>query len=302
MPQLSERAKGLAITTAGMLVLTPDSLLVLLIDLPPWQTLMWRGYLQAFGIVCLVWLFSRGAGFTAFRSIGRAGLCAALCASFANVCFIFAVAHTSVANVLVIVATAPFFAALFSFVFLGERVPLRTWTAIAFTFLGIGVLGWGALGSGSLPGDLTALGTAVGLGAQFTVLRHARRVVMVPVPAVSGVLSGSIGLCLSGFLPGGLSWPEGASLVYILAMGLLVLPVSAALINLGPRYISAAEVALIFLLETFLGPLWVWAVLGQVPATPTFVGGAIVVVTLAVHAALGLRRPHPPPPRRSPSP
>ena len=255
MPQLSEHAKGLLIATAGMLVLTPDSLLVLLADMAPWQTLMWRGYLQAVGIVCLVWLFSRGAGFTAFRSIGRAGLLAAAFSSIANLCFIFAVAQTTVANVLVIVATAPFFAALFSFVFLGERVPLRTWTAIGFTFLGIGVLGWGALGSGTLAGDVTALGTAAGLGALFTVLRRARQVVMIPVPAVSGLLSGSIGLAFSLAAPGGLVWPAASSLTYLLIMGLLVLPLSAALISLAPRYISASEVALIFLLETCIGPI-----------------------------------------------
>ena len=89
---------------------------------------------------------------------------------------------------------------------------------------------------------------------------------------------------------GGLVWPEPASLGYLLIMGLLVLPVSTALITLGPRYLTAPEVSLILLLETVLGPLWVWAVLDQMPPAATFVGGSIVLVTLAVHAILGLRR------------
>lgn len=290
MPALSDQAKGLLITTSGMLILTPDSLLVLLADLEPWQTLMWRGYLQAIGILAVVWLFSPSGGLTAFRSIGRAGLCAAGAASLANVSFLFAVAHTTVANVLVIVATAPFFAAAFSFFFLGEKVPLRTWMAILFTFLGIGVLGWGSLGSGTLLGDTIALGTAIGLGAQFTFLRHAGQISMIPVPAVSGVISGTLGLAICALVPGSLLWPDADSLSYLLIMGLLVLPLSTALICVGPRYISASEVALIFLLETFIGPIWVWAVLDQVPSTPTFIGGAIVVITLAIHTILGLRR------------
>ena len=107
---------------------------------------------------------------------------------------------------------------------------------------------------------------------------------MVPVVAVGGFLTGTVGLFMGGYV-----WPEGETMAYLLIMGLFVLPVSTALITLGPRYITASEVALIFLLETFLGPIWVWVVLNQMPSTPTFIGGAIVIVTLTTHAVLGLR-------------
>jgi drug/metabolite transporter (DMT)-like permease len=284
VPQLSDHAKGLLLTTSGMLVLTPDSLLILLAGLEPWQTMVWRGYLQAIGITLLVLIFNRGASLAAFRAIGIAGLFAAVTITVSTAGFLFAVANTSVANALVIVAAAPFFAAAFSFIFLGERVAPRTWVAIAFTFLGIAVLGWGSLGGGELLGDLAALMTSMSLGIYFTIVRHARGVVMVPAVAVGGFLSGTVGLFMGGYV-----WPEGETMAYLLIMGFFVLPVSTALITLGPRYITASEVALIFLLETFLGPIWVWVVLNQMPSTPTFIGGAIVIVTLTTHAVLGLR-------------
>ncbi|MDX1425147.1 MAG: EamA/RhaT family transporter, partial [Kiloniellales bacterium] len=70
---------------------------------------------------------------------------------------------------------------------------------------------------------------------------------------------------------------------------LAVMPAATILIATGPRYLPAPEVSLILLLETVLGPLWVWLALGEVPSQRTFLGGAIVVAALAAHA-LAARR------------
>ena len=74
----------------------------------------------------------------------------------------------------------------------------------------------------------------------------------------------------------------------LLVLGLAVLPVSFGLISLGPRYLPAPEVALILLLETVLGPFWVWLVLEEQPSAFALAGGAIVVGALVLHSLAAL--------------
>ena len=83
---------------------------------------------------------------------------------------------------------------------------------------------------------------------------------------------------------------SAAALPYLLLLGVGVLPISFTLITLGPRYLPAHEVALFMLMETILGPYWVWLALGENPGLPAILGGAVVILTLATHTIVELRR------------
>ena len=61
-------------------------------------------------------------------------------------------------------------------------------------------------------------------------------------------------------------------------------------ITLAPRYITAPEVNLFFLLETILGPLWVWLVIHEQPSIETIVGGAVIIFTIASTLLLSLKK------------
>ena len=124
LPSLPDHQKGLLLTTLGVLVLTPDSLLVRLIDAPPFTVLVWRGALQALGILAILALQYRGRLIEPFRAVGRWGVLLAIVFSGCTFSFITALSLTNVADVLVIVAAAPLAAAVFSLVFLGESVSL----------------------------------------------------------------------------------------------------------------------------------------------------------------------------------
>lgn len=287
---LPDHQKGLLLTTLGVLVLTPDSLLVRLIDAEPFGLLVWRGLLQALGIFVLLALLHRGRLAAPFRAVGRAGLLLAVVFSGCTLFFILALSLTTVADVLVIVAAAPLAAAVFSLVFLGEGVPPRTWIAISLTLVGIALLVSEDLGSGSLLGDLAAGLCALCIGGSFTITRHARAVSMVPAMVLAGLVTAAVALPVALLLEEGPLLYDGARLGYTLAMGLVVVPVSFALITVGPRYLPAAEVGLLMLLETVLGPLWVWLVLAEYPGDLALIGGVLVVATLAGHAATGGRR------------
>lgn len=289
MRDLPDHAKGLLITATGVLVLTPDSLLVRLIGLEPWDMVFWRGLLTAIGLTLWLAAYYRGETVARFRAVGRSGSAVAVLFALSTLFFIYALGRTTVANTLIIVSAAPLIAAVFSRVFLREAVRPRTWAAILVALAGIVILLSGSLedarsGAGSLDGDLAAFGTALCMAGNFTILRRAKALNMVPAMALSGLLSAVT------ILP--FAWPvalQPEQVGPMLLLGLLVLPVSFGLMTLGPRYLPAPEVGLILLLETVLGPLWVWLVLGEAPGERALLGGVIVVAALAVHSALGLR-------------
>jgi drug/metabolite transporter (DMT)-like permease len=224
------------------------------------MTLMfWRGLLVAATLAVGLLAVHKKKIRTKFGAIGRPGLFFAGLFSLNSFSFVLAVEMTTVANTLVLISAAPFFAAVIARLFLGETVRRQTWLAILAAFAGILVIVSGSLGGGALVGDLAALVTALGLAIQFNILRHHR-----PFAGTLAVTSMDV--------------------LWLGLLGIVVMPVGAALITTGPRYLPAPEVSLILLLETVVGPFWVWLVLGEEPSGRAFIGGAIVIAALAGHA------------------
>ena len=285
MRGLSTHAKGTVITAAGVLAITPDTLLIRLITTDPWTLLACRSLLLGLALTAGLALYYRGETLACFRSIGRQGLLLSLLLALAGLLFVMAVAHTSVANTLIIMSAAPLFAAIMSRLFLKEAVAPRTWIAVILALGGVAIIVQGSLGGGQLLGDLLAIGASAALAGSFTMIRGLRAINMIPAAALSGFIAGLAALPLAS--PFGLGQSD---LGYLLLMGLVMLPVSFALTTLGPRYLPAPEVSLLMLLETFLGPLWVWLVLREEPSPQALIGGAVIVTVLIVHSAIALRR------------
>ncbi len=277
--------KGILITVSGVLILSPDSLLIRLIETDTCTLIFWRGLLMAAGLTVLVALRSHQGVRNAFRAVGRKGLLVGGLMAAGTIFFVLAIIHTTVANTLIILGAGPLAAALFSRTFLGEPVARRTWTAIFSALCGLGITVSGNLQSGLLVGDLCALASACCLGGQFAVVRSVPEVDMTPGVAIGGLMAAAL------VFPLATPWAvAGNDVLYLLLLGLVVLPLSLGLIVLGPRYLPAPEVNLLMLLEMVIGPYWVWLALGEQPGTQAFIGGAIVLTTLAVHSAVGLQQ------------
>lgn len=285
MGGLSDHAKGLSITALGVLILTPDSLLVRLIEADHWTVVFWRGVLVSLALGIGLVLVHRREAWDRCRAVGRTGVAVAFAFAIAGIAFIYALTHTSVANTLIIVSAAPLFAALFARPILGERVAGRTWLAIAAAIVGIAIAVSDGLGGSSLEGDLAALAAAIALAAERTLIRRGRETSMIPALVLAGLIAALLVLPLAR--PFELV-PRDVPL--LLLMGIVILPASVALMTMGPRYIPAAEVGLLLLLEVVLGPVWVWWVLDEVPSDRALIGGAVVVGTLALNAIIGLRQ------------
>lgn len=282
---MSDHAKGLLLTTLGVLVITPDALMIRLVSMDTWTLTFWRGLLSAIGLAIGLLAIHRGRFLAVMLAVGGWGLVIGTLFGITTVTFVTAITTTTAANTLLIIATGSMFGALFSWFLLREPVLPRTWFAMAGTTVGVLVLVASDLGAGRLFGDLMALATAALAGLTFTLIRKHALTDMVPAVIFGGIVTALIALPFCR--PGEILVED---MTILLVMGLLMLPLSFALQFVGPRYIPAPEVSLLVLLEAVLGPLLVWIWLGEHPGEWAFVGGAIVIATLALHAVWGLRQ------------
>jgi len=291
MQGLSTHAKGFLLTLIGVIVLTPDTLLIRLANMDVWQMTFWRGALMSATLLLTLAIIYRKDFFNRIFAIGKTGIIIAFMLALNSLTFVLSLEYASVAKVLVIIAITPMLAALMSFFFLKEDVKRSTWAAIVISFIGIAIVVSDDLfktnGGGNIWASVYPFLTALGLAGAFTLTRSKPEINMVPATALNGLM---IALLLLPFV-----WPlqiAAPQVLPILGIGLFILPLSFGLLALGPRYISAPEVGLLLLLETCLGPLWVWVVLEEEPSTTVIIGGFIVVITLACHAAWSLHQNH----------
>jgi drug/metabolite transporter (DMT)-like permease len=281
----NDHARGLALAVTGILILTPDSLLIRLITVDHWSLLFWRG-LMTFVTLTLWQFYNHRRGTLArFQAIGVAGLMVALLIALNTSLFVISIRHTAVANTLVLLSAAPLFAAVFSSLFLREHAPLRTWIATVIGIACIALIMAENRAAANLIGDGAALAMTITMAAILTLLRSMRSDNAVPIVALSGLL-----LALAMLFPSQPFSLSDRDWFYMSLLGLVVIPVSFALVLTAPRYLPAPEVGLIFLLETILGPFLVWLVLGEEPPVATLIGGVVLIITLAGHAVLSLRK------------
>ena len=280
---MTNHLKGLLMTIFAVVILSPDSVLIRLVEeasseIDSWTVLFWRGSLYAVGVSLLVLIKYRSKTIAEFKNIGKGGLLIGLFSGISTGTFVFAIVYTSIANALVIISTGPIMIAIVAWFLLKEKSSLITWASMVIVFIGIYIVMSGSFGGKSLVGDFFALVTAVMMGFTFTLTRKYKEVNMVPVNAIGGLIA-----ALIAFLMANQITVPAEVVGYIIAMG-AILSISFSLITIAPRYMPAAEVGMIMPLETVLGSLIAWYVINEVPSVNALVGGTIVIVTLFLHS------------------
>ena len=280
---MTNHLKGLLMTIFAVVILSPDSVLIRLVEdasseVDSWTVLFWRGLLYAAGVSLLVFIKYRTKTISEFKNIGKGGLLIGFFSGISTGTFVFAIVYTSIANALVIISTGPIMIAIVAWFLLKEKSSLFTWTSMIIVFIGIYIVMSGSFGGDSLVGDFFALITAVMMGFTFTLTRKYKDVNMVPVNAIGGLIA-----ALIAFLMANKITVPAEVVGYIIAMG-AILSISFSLITIAPRYMPAAEVGMIMPLETVLGSLIAWYVINEVPSVNALVGGTIVIVTLFIHS------------------
>ena len=296
-------ASGLALGVLGILVLSPDALLLRLLaqhGAAESAIVAGRAALVALVVGTACALFPGARRGMRPRPI----VLYALCFGAGLVCFPMSIARTYAANTLILLAVSPLLAAAGARIFLGEKIAPQTWLAALAVAVGAAVLmtsggeggvgGVGGVGVGEaakiesgtkLVGDLLALFVAATLAAGSIVVRGSGGA-MLPGVALGGLLS-AVALFAFADWQSVMSFP--ASLL-LLADGALVIPLSFALITLAARRLPPPETGLLFLLETFLGSLWVWLILLERPPLPSLLSGLFIASVLIAHSLWALRR------------
>lgn len=279
------RIKGLTIAALGVLFIVPDALLVKITSVPPIVFLFWRGLLLAFSFWLISWLRYRDRLTTEISRCGWKGLFCAGAFAVSTLGFVVGMKNTAAGNVLVILNTAPVIAALIAWLIWKETLPWRTWIVILVCVTGATFMAVGELGKGDPLGLIMAGIAATALASNLNVARSR------PDCDMSVMLMfGALALAIVAAFMGGAESLSARDAFYIGLLCLVFLPMACILIQIGPRYIPAAEVSLMLLLETVLGSFLVWLVLGEVPPRLSLVGGVIVFSALAAHGWIEVRR------------
>ena len=278
MFSLNNHLKGLLIAFFGIVILTPDAVLVRLADSNSWTVLFWRGIFFAIGIIVILLLTYRSKAVNELINIGKGGVLIGILTALGGTSFILAIHYTSIAKTLVIISTSPIMVAIISLFMLKEKPEFYTWISMIIVFIGIYIVMAGDSGGMNLMGNFFALASVIIGGFSFTLLRKYKNVNMVPAMAVNGIAIAFIGFVFADSLV-----LSSQSMLYILASG-IVLAVSFSLITIAPQYIPAPEVAMFFPLGTVLGTLMAWIIIKEEPSGNALIGGSIVIITLFCHA------------------
>ena len=284
MNKLSDQKKGSLLAFVAVMFITPDSLLIRLSEIETWGMLFYRGAIPFFIVLIGLLLFYRRKFINAFLKVGIVGIFYAISFSICNITFIVSIQNTNVANTLIMIALAPMLSAILGAVFLKEMPSKGTWIAIFITFLAALFIFYDSLQVGNLFGNIMGFVTASGLAVNAVLIRYAKDRDLLP-----SAVMGKLGVAVFAFFFVENFNLNGTDQIYIPVMCIICVALPFVLVTIAPRFIPAEEVNLFFLLETIIGPIWVWLVVKEQPTLETIIGGAVIIITLGIHSFIKLR-------------
>ena len=285
MKNLTDQQKGSLMAFVAVMFITPDSLFIRLSNVDTWGLVFYRGVIPFVAVFLGMLLIYKLNFFKILLNSGYHGLLYIATFSLTNITFVVSIQNTNVANTLVMIATAPMLSAILGAIFLKEPPDRKTWISIIITFLAIIYIFFDSLKLGNFFGDILGFITAVGLAVGAVTIRSAKSKNLVPAAVVGKLFVAMFALFfIESFLL------VERDLIIVPLMCILCVAIPFVLVTIAPRFIPAAEVNLFFLLETIIGPIWVWLIIKEQPSIETLYGGAIIVVTIAIHSFLKLRK------------
>ena len=278
--------RGVLLVACAAVCWSSGGLIARLVTTTPWTTSLWRS-LFATLFLAVVLRIVRGRSIVAqWRDGGRPIAAVAACMALASTCFIFSLAYTSVANTLILISTGPYVAGLLGWLMLGERVAPRTWITMGVALAGAVIMVSDSYSRGAIVGDLLAIVMAVSFATATVLVRSRPETPMAPASALATTLTALVALPFSEPLR-----TTARDLGLLAAFGVGNYGLGFLLFMAGARLIPAAQSALVGMLETVLGPLWVWLVLDERPGVATLVGGALILAALLANTLLELTTP-----------
>ena len=284
MKNLTDQQKGSLLAFIAVMFITPDSLFIRLSNVDTWGLVFYRGVIPFVTVFFGMLLIYKLNFFKMLFSSGYHGIIYICTFSITNITFVVSIQNTNVANTLLMIATAPMLSAILGAIFLKEPPDKKTWISIIVTFFAIIYIFFDSLKLGNFYGDILGFITAIGLAVGAVTIRSAKLKNLVPAAVVGKLFVAIFALFfIESFVL------ENKDLIIVPLMCILCVAIPFVLVTIAPRFIPAAEVNLFFLLETIIGPIWVWLVIKEQPSLETLQGGMVIIITIAIHSFLKLR-------------
>ena len=284
MKDLTDQQKGSLLAFVAVIFITPDSLFIRLSSIDTWGLVFYRGIIPFITVFFGMLIIYKLNFFKILFNSGYHGLIYVCTFSVTNITFVVSIQNTNVANTLVMIATAPMLSAILGALFLKEPPDKRTWISIIITFIAIIYISFDSLKIGNFYGDVLGFITALGLAVGAVTIRSAKTKNLVPAAVVGKLFVATFALFfVESFIL------SDKDLIIVPLMCILCVAIPFVLVTIAPRFIPAAEVNLFFLLETIIGPIWVWLIIKEQPSIETLQGGLIIIVTIAIHSFLKLK-------------
>ena len=285
MNNLTNQQKGSLLAFIAVMLITPDSLLIRLSNIETWGMLFYRGAIPFVVVLIGLLIFYNKNFLNALFNVGYTGIFYTISFAICNITFLVSIQNTNVANTLVMVAMAPMISAILGGIFLKEVPDKKTWVAILITFFSAIYIFYDSIQLGNFFGDFMGLVTATGLAVNAVLVRSAKDRDLLP----SAVL-GKLCVAIFAFFFVESFDLVGNDMIYIPLMCVLCVAIPFVLVTIAPRFIPAEEVNLFFLLETIIGPIWVWMIIKEQPSIETVQGGIVIILTIAIHSFLKLKK------------
>ena len=285
MKHLSSQHKGSLLAFIAVMLITPDSILIRLSTIETWGMLFYRGAIPFVVVLVGLIFFYKNNLVKALINIGYPGIFYVISFSICNITFIISIQNTNVANTLVMIAMAPMLSAILGSIFLKEVPDRKTWVAIIITLIAVTYIFHDSIEMGNFYGDLFGIITAFGLACNAVIARYAKNRDLVPSAVI-----GKLCVAIFAFFFVDTFALVGTDLIFVPLMCVMCVAIPFVLVTIAPRFIPAEEVNLFFLLETIIGPFWVWLVINEQPSIETIQGGVVIILTIAIHSFLKLKK------------
>ena len=285
LKDLSNQKKGSLLAFIAVMLITPDSIFIRLSNIETWGMLFYRGAIPFVVVLIGLIFFYKNNLLKALIGIGYPGIFYVISFSICNITFIISIQNTNVANTLVMIAMAPMLSAILGSIFLKEIPDRKTWIAIIVTLVAVSYIFHDSIEMGNFYGDLFGLITAFGLACNAVIARFAKNRDLVPSAVI-----GKLCVAIFAFFFVDTFSLVGTDLIFIPLMCVMCVAIPFVLVTIAPRFIPAEEVNLFFLLETIIGPFWVWLIINEQPSIETIQGGSIILLTIAIHSFLKLKQ------------
>ena len=240
-----------------------------------WQILFWRAFFFSLTLIFFLFFKYRIQALYIIKKSGYPGIAYGSAMSLGFVAYIVAMVETTVANVLFIISSQTIWLAIFGYLFLKEKISLKTLFSIILAMIGITVMIGGSLDVGSLKGNLVALYIPINFAFLILLIRKFPKIDFVPSLFIAGFLGVVYGFFMSETIA-----VSQHDLLIIFLLGSFQHAFGFICITIGARSTPAVIVGLLMLTEALFGPFWVWLFINEIPSISVFLGGGIILLAV----------------------